>query len=329
MLRLALFALATALPGLVAAQETVTLENFIRAETDGYFIKNGAVGPGVWDHFREPVTIENQSVIRMNRDTLYSSAVFDLTEPVTITLPDTGGRFMSALVIDQDHFVRGVHYAPGSFTLTQDDIGTRYVTVFLRTFIDPNDPADISAAHAAQDAASIDQASPGMLEFPDWDETSRAAIRNGLNALAPYQGAARAFGGPDEVDPVAHLFGTAIGWGANPPEAAVYVFGQVPQNDGTGAFGLTVADVPVDGFWSITVYNADGFMEAPAEAASLNNVTATPNDDGSYTVHFGGDPAAPNYLRIMDGWNYVVRLYRPRAEILDGTWTFPQPVAVE
>ena len=28
-------------------------------------------------------------------------------------------------------------------------------------------------------------------------------------------------------------------------------------------------------------------------------------------------------IPIMDGWNYVVRLYRPRAEILDGSWTFP------
>jgi hypothetical protein len=25
----------------------------------------------------------------------------------------------------------------------------------------------------------------------------------------------------------------------------------------------------------------------------------------------------------MDGWNYLIRLYRPRAEIRDGTWTFP------
>ena len=25
----------------------------------------------------------------------------------------------------------------------------------------------------------------------------------------------------------------------------------------------------------------------------------------------------------MDGWNYAVRLYRPRPEILDGSWTFP------
>jgi hypothetical protein len=26
----------------------------------------------------------------------------------------------------------------------------------------------------------------------------------------------------------------------------------------------------------------------------------------------------------MKGWNYIVRLYRPRAELLNGTWTFPE-----
>jgi hypothetical protein len=26
----------------------------------------------------------------------------------------------------------------------------------------------------------------------------------------------------------------------------------------------------------------------------------------------------------MPGWNYIVRLYRPRAQILDGTWKFPE-----
>ncbi len=29
----------------------------------------------------------------------------------------------------------------------------------------------------------------------------------------------------------------------------------------------------------------------------------------------------------MKGWNYTVRLYRPRAEILDGTWKFPGAAA--
>jgi len=38
---------------------------------------------------------------------------------------------------------------------------------------------------------------------------------------------------------------------------------------------------------------------------------------------------ADNYLPIMEGWNYLVRLYQPKKEILDGSWTFPDPKAVE
>lgn len=328
MLRIAVFAVATLLPGLVAAQGTVTLDTFVRAETDTYLAKT-ATGTGVFDHFRDPVGIDDQTVIRMNRDTLYSSAVFDLTTPATITLPDPGDRFMSMLVIDQDHYVTAVNYEPGDYAFTQEDVGTRYMFVMIRTFVDPNDPADLAKAHALQDAITVTQEDPGTLDLPAWDQESLSAIRSLLNQLTPFQGTAVAFGTRDEVDPVAHLIGTAAGWGANPPSAAVYVFGQVPQNDGATPYTLTVSDVPVDGFWSITVYNAEGFMEDPIAQASLNDVTATPNDDGTVTVHFGGDTAAPNYLHVMDGWNYVVRLYRPRAEVLDGTWTFPQPVAVE
>jgi hypothetical protein len=84
--------------------------------------------------------------------------------------------------------------------------------------------------------------------------------------------------------------------------------------------------VPVDGFWSITVYNADGYFERnPRGAYSVNNITAARNDDGSVTVRFGGDgDLERNSLPIAEGWNYLVRLYRPRPEILSGAWTFPQ-----
>jgi len=40
-------------------------------------------------------------------------------------------------------------------------------------------------------------------------------------------------------------------------------------------------------------------------------------------VTFGGHSGDVNPLPIEDGWNYAVRMYRPRPEILDGTWTFP------
>jgi hypothetical protein len=42
-------------------------------------------------------------------------------------------------------------------------------------------------------------------------------------------------------------------------------------------------------------------------------------------IQFGGcDGSRANCLPITPGWNYLVRLYRPRAEVLDGSWTFPQ-----
>jgi hypothetical protein len=41
-------------------------------------------------------------------------------------------------------------------------------------------------------------------------------------------------------------------------------------------------------------------------------------------VRFGGcDDGAANCLAIFPGWNYAVRLYRPRQEVIDGTWAFP------
>jgi len=98
-----------------------------------------------------------------------------------------------------------------------------------------------------------------------------------------------------------------------------------PRGCVSGECKLTVRDVPVDGFWSVSVYNAAGFFEQnDQDAYSINNITATPNADGSITVHFGGcGDDRPNCLPITAGWNFIVRLYRPRAEILDGSWAFP------
>jgi hypothetical protein len=90
-------------------------------------------------------------------------------------------------------------------------------------------------------------------------------------------------------------------------------------------------DVPVDGFWSISVYNAEGYFEPNnLNAYALNNITAGKSDDGSITVQLGGcDGKVPNCLPITPGWNYIVRLYRPRAEILDGSWQFPEAQPVD
>jgi hypothetical protein len=152
-------------------------------------------------------------------------------------------------------------------------------------------------------------------------------IREALLGLAAANGgldSARMFGRKDQVDEVQHLIGTAAGWGGNPKSAAMYVGETLSKNDGKTVYRLTLKDVPVDGFWSVSVYNKAGFFEKnPQNAYTLNNVTAKPCADGSVTIQFGGDPNTPNMLPITPGWNYLLRLYRPRPEILDGKWQPP------
>jgi hypothetical protein len=312
------------------AAEPVTIDNFRRAETHHYFqtyVDKGCFGKLCSD--RDAPAVDKQNVVRMNRDTPYTAGIFDLTTPVTIVKPDTGKRFQSMLIINEDQYNPLVAYEAGRYTLTQENVGTRYVAVLFRTFMDPNDPADVKAAHAAQDGIEVIQTRPGKFEVPDWDQDQRAKLSAGLASLFQFVPDSRAMFGPKEkVNPERHLIGTAAGWGGNPLEDAKYIVGAPKLNDGTTPYVLTVEDVPVDGFWSITVYNDKGFFEAPENAISVNNVTGRRNEDGSMTIHFGGDPNAVNYLRIMPGWNYIVRLYRPRAGILDGTWQFPEPQPV-
>ena len=57
----------------------------------------------------------------------------------------------------------------------------------------------------------------------------------------------------------------------------------------------------------------------------LIDITAEKNADGSVAVQFGGcDGKISNCLPTMAGWNYMVRFYRPRAEVLSGKWKFPE-----
>jgi len=73
------------------------------------------------------------------------------------------------------------------------------------------------------------------------------------------------------------------------------------------------------------MYNEEGyFNENEYNSYGFGDRTAKKNADGSVTLHFGGDPNSNNYIPITKGWNYVVRMYRPRAELLNGTWKFPE-----
>jgi hypothetical protein len=128
----------------------------------------------------------------------------------------------------------------------------------LRTLVDPNDPEDLKKVHALQDAVKLDQKGPGTFEVPNWDPASHKKVRDALLVLAStLPDSDRGFGTREQVDPVRRLILSASAWGGNPDTEAKYLNVDPSRNDGKTVYRLTVRGaVPVDGFWSITVYGA-------------------------------------------------------------------------
>ena len=305
--------------------ERVSVENFARAETDRMFATLVAEAGGInrFKHNREPTPLDHQPVIRMNRDTLYSMSVVDISRGATLTVPESGERYVSVMIVNQDHYVNRVLHDAGKYDLGTREFDTPYVCIAARVLVDPNDPDDIAAVRALQDQFAVDANSATPFVGGDYDTATLDATRGALLELARnISGFAGAFGAKSEVDPVQHLIGTAAGWGGLPAHEAFYV--NVEPGLPVGRYQLQVGDVPVDGFWSISLYNRDGYFPDTGQPVSVNNVTATRDAVGAITVHFGDwDDGTPNRLPVGEGWNYLVRLYRPRREILDGSWTFP------
>jgi len=228
----------------------VTVENFRRAESDLYFgniVKDG--GFGKFRHHREVSPIENQLVIRLNRDTLYSAALFDLDAgPVTITMPDPGKRFMSLQVIDENQYCPAVFYCTANHTITSEHIGMRYVVAAVRTLIDPTNPSDAAEVHQLQDAIQVEQRNPGKFEVPNWDPTSQKKVRDALLVLGEtLPDSKRMFGPRSAVDPVRHLIGSAMAWGGNPEKDAIYLNVTPAMNDAQTFYRLRKEIL--DGTW--------------------------------------------------------------------------------
>jgi hypothetical protein len=313
--------------------EIVTVANFARAETARYFAQAVVAGAfGRMTHYRRFPRVERQNVIRMNFDTLYSTGVFDVTEPVTVHLPDPGGRYVSLVVINQDHHVALLTSEPGDYVIDQEVCGSRYAMVVVRILVDATDPDDLAAVHALQDQISTEQSDSGSYEPDDWDVASLDEVRRILLELDHHVDSEdrRRFGAEDEVHPVSHLVASASGWGGLPDRHVRYVYVYPTQDSGEQSYQMRVSDVPCDGFWSITVYNARGYVEAnDAGVYSLNDLnTVAETPGGDVLIHLGGDPSLPNHLPIMAGWNYIFRIYLPHDSVLNGEWQPPHIVAI-
>jgi hypothetical protein len=305
--------------------------NFIEVETAMQFgvYQKDAGGVNKVLNIREPTPIDKQTTIRMNRDTLYSFIVVDISQGATITLPDAGSRYRSAMVVNQANYINAVYLDSGTHELTKEEFGSDHVWIVIRTLVDSNSPEDIKKVHALQDAIKVDANSAKPFEVPDYDMASYKATLEGLLALG--KGVPNShgwFGSKEDTNPIGHLIGTAVGFGGLPEKHAFYL--NINPDLPIGEYTLTAKDVPVRAFWSVSLYNKEGyFQKNPEDAYNFNSVNAKKNDDGSITINFGGcEDGRVNCLPIMEGWNYGVRMYEPEEAVLDGKYQFPKIEAV-
>ena len=311
----------------------VNIDNFVRVATDFEFGKYESLAGGVnrFLHISEPTPVDQQTTIRMNRDTLYSTAVVDISEGAKLTLPDSGDRYMTLMVVNQDHYINEVFSGGGTYKLDMETFETPFVSVWVRILVDAANPGDIEVVNALQEQVAVEANSSQPFNMPSYDEDGYRSLVATILTLGPYTpDASRMFGARKDVDAVRHFIGTAGGWGGLPEQEAFYV--NIDPNLPVSEYVIEVPkDVPVEAFWSISLYNAQGFFEPnELDAYAVNSVTGARNEDGSMTVHLGGcKDGRVNCLPIMEGWNYTVRMYRPGSEILDGSWSFPEAKPVQ
>ena len=301
--------------------------NYVRAKTALQFDKYLARAGGklnTFAHVRNVVGIDAKSSKRLNRDTLYSVAIVNISEGAELLMPDAGDRYMSVQIVNQDGFTNKIIHGAGNHSLTMREFDTPFVWLLARTLVFDSIEGDLDSVNKLQDQMKIRGASNASYTHPNYDPVSFAATTHLLLELGKgIKDNAKAAGNKSQVDPIKQLLATAYGFGTL-PETESLLINVEPNLPSDKAYSLTVKDVPVDGFWSLAVYNKEGYFEKNEyDSYGYGDRTAKKNTNGTITLHFGGNPDSVNYIPLTDGWNYVVRLYRPRAELLDGTWKFP------
>lgn len=307
--------------------EVVTPETFIRAETDRAFagMINNAGRTNTFFHFRTPTPLDKQTVIRMNRDVLYSGGVFDARGGLDIDFPEMpDDRYASIFIIDNDHYVQDLIYEPGHYKI-EGNTDFLYLIIRLQVY-DASDEGEITMLNELQDQFVVKSASGR--DFPDlkWDLKSLDSLRGVYNEeSAKYSSWKGMMGKRGKVNEETRHIAAAAAWGLLPEEAATYL-NYKPEKTSSSACYTATYKVPGNkGFWSITVYGKDGYIKS--ENCLLNNSNVNLNPDGTFTVHYGSEEVCGNVknrLDTPDGWNFLLRVYLPGDEVLSGDYVIPE-----
>lgn len=292
----------------------VTLENYEVAESDlAFYNITKLVGMNTFFHFPTGAfDLNNQTVVRMNRDTYYSSAVIDTTQGASITIPETNGRYLSVMVVQNDHYIDQVFLEPGTHEITSE---TEFAMVAMRIRTNQSDPNDDATIAALRAGVKLQVGGNGTHVKPNYDMEELVALRDELTVEGTKLGTLMGMqGAHGKIEPRMHLYGTAIGWGLLPDAQAQYLGSPKFKNDGCYMASYSAPPFREPGFFSITIYDADGWIYS--EDGILNEFNMKLEEDGSFDAYFGDCGDVDNHLPTVDGWNYILRIYEPKLEEL-------------
>lgn len=317
-----------------AVTKKVTPENFIRAETDRMFydISQNAGGINKFFHIRSITPLNSQTVVRMNKDVLYSGAVVDAEKGASVIFPEMPDkRYASILVIDNDHYCPEVIYKPGKHELPHD---TKYMFMAIRIQIfNPKDTAEIAMVNRLKDQFIIESNSADEFAKPTWDKASLDSLRVEYEKeFSKFDRYPNEWMGPKgTLNEETRKYAAAGAWGLFPNKDATYINYNGGNLSGDKCYVATYKVPDVGGFWSITLYGKDGYMKSENSVINASNVKY--NKDKTFTVYFGSADKCPkgveNRLDIVDGWNFLMRCYLPGKEVLDGTYKLPEVTEVK
>ncbi len=319
----------------LTASKKVTPENFIRAETDRMFYNiEHLPGSGInqFYHFATVTPLDQQTVVRMNRDVLYSGGIVNVEKGATVTFPEIPkGRYASILIVDNDHYCSGVIYTPGKHQLPQD---TKYLMLAIRIQVfNSKDTAEIAYVNKLKQQFIIESNSSEAFTEPIWDKVPLDSLR------AEYEKEFSKFdrypddwmGPRGKVNEQTRQYAAAGAWGLFPNKDATYINYNGGNLSGDKCYVATYKVPDVRGFWSITVYGNDGYIKSENSVINASNVKY--NMDKTFTVYFGASDKCPkdakNRIDITDGWNFLMRCYLPGKEVLDGSYKLPQLTEVK
>lgn len=205
------------------------------------------------------------------------------------------------------------------------------VAQMKRLGIEPGKSFDVAAADPVVKKA-IESAPEAGQKAMEWKVPTLARVANGWSMNTDTMGVYGNYY-------LKRAIVAQLGLGANLPEDAIYPLNLADEAgrplDGANRYTINFdksAVPPVNAFWSITLYDKDGFQVAN----SLNRFAVSSwmpfkhNPDGSLTLYFqnespGKDKEA-NWLPAPKGpFNLTMRLYAPKSEALTGRWN-PPPV---